>query len=332
MTLNPIMPIWLMAIVCIGILALKRKGSVMSYVRQILIVVLIFVINLRLMIPNGEYESTIVETNTYVLFVIDNTISMYAVDYDANGTTRREGIQADCAYIMDQLPGAHYAAIGFDNDARVLSPFTDNAEFEKSVIQSMVPLSYYYAEGTTLNTAYQITLQKLQQLDEDFDGAQAVVFFMTDGENTSDEKLQSFDELAKYIDNGAVLGYGTTTGAKMYAPVSNYSDETTTIHDEHYNDAISCMDEDTMKKLAKDMKIEYIHMTKSSDVDSVIAEVKETQENLGNITKTLQGYDDIYYYFAIPLALLLVWEVLSTGVARNHKKNKQGVKADAPQA
>lgn len=284
------------------------------------------------MLPNGEFESTLVETNTYVLFVIDNTISMYAVDYDANGMTRREGIQADCAYIMEQLPGAHYAAIGFDNDARVLSPFTDNAQFEQSVIESMVPLSYYYAEGTTLNTAYDITLQKLQQLDEDFDGAQAVVFFMTDGENTSDEKMESFSELAKYIDNGAVLGYGTTEGAKMYAPVSYYDDEITTIHDEHYNDAISKMDEDTMRKLAKDMKVEYIHMTNAHNVDGVLEDVRETQENLGNITKTLQGYDDIYYYFAVPLALLLVWEVLETGAARYHKKNKQGVKADAPQA
>ena len=43
---EPIIPIWLMVIICIGLLAIKRKG-VIPYIRQCLIVVLLFVINLR---------------------------------------------------------------------------------------------------------------------------------------------------------------------------------------------------------------------------------------------------------------------------------------------
>ena len=43
---EPIIPIWLMVIICIGLLAIKRKG-IAPYIRQVLIVLLLFAINLR---------------------------------------------------------------------------------------------------------------------------------------------------------------------------------------------------------------------------------------------------------------------------------------------
>ncbi len=332
MIINPVIPIWLMAIFCIGIIAIVRK-DVKSYIRQILIAILLFVINLRIMTPNGEFETSKVETNTYVLFVVDNTISMYADDARGDGVTRREAILSDASYIMDELPGAHYAVISFDNNARMMTPYTDNTSFCKSIIETMSPLPYFYANGTGLNTPHDVMAEKLKNLSEDLDGAQKIVFFMTDGEITNDEKLMSYDDLASYIDGGAVLGYGTTTGAKMVAPVSYYDpDETVTIHDEHYNDAISVMDEKNLKALAKDMKVDYIYMTSEDQVDGILEDIRVEQENIGTISKTMEGYDDTYYYVAIPLVLLLAWEILSFGLSRNHKKNKQGVKADAPQA
>ena len=45
-TFEPIIPIWLMVIICVGLLAIKRKG-VIPYVRQVLMVLLLFAINLR---------------------------------------------------------------------------------------------------------------------------------------------------------------------------------------------------------------------------------------------------------------------------------------------
>ena len=53
MKINPILPIWLMSILCIGMLVMKRKG-VWNYIRQILIVLLVFAMNLRIMIFTND--------------------------------------------------------------------------------------------------------------------------------------------------------------------------------------------------------------------------------------------------------------------------------------
>ena len=81
MIINPIIPVWIMAIICVFLLLLKRKGIV-PYIRQVMTIVLLFVINLRIMIPDDTVTYKKVEMNTHVIFVVDNTLSMVAQDYN----------------------------------------------------------------------------------------------------------------------------------------------------------------------------------------------------------------------------------------------------------
>ena len=53
MTISPVIPIPIMVIICIALIALKRKGA-WNFTRQIIISVLIFAINLRLAIPSDN--------------------------------------------------------------------------------------------------------------------------------------------------------------------------------------------------------------------------------------------------------------------------------------
>lgn len=100
MIINPIIPVWLMGILCVFLLFMKRKGTY-NLIKQIVIVILLFVINLRIMIGNGDVDTVTVDAD--VLFVVDNTISMLAEDY--NGTERRmDAVKEDLRYIMEQLP------------------------------------------------------------------------------------------------------------------------------------------------------------------------------------------------------------------------------------
>ena len=74
MIVNPIIPIWLMSVICIILLVLKRKG-IFPYIRQIIVILLLFVINLRIMIPD-EIEVSSPKIDAKVIFVIDNTIGL----------------------------------------------------------------------------------------------------------------------------------------------------------------------------------------------------------------------------------------------------------------
>ncbi len=310
MIVNPIIPIWLMGIICIVFLLLRRKG-IFNYIRQIIIIILIFVINLRIMVPGGKVTTVAPEID--ILFVCDNTISMLAEDY--NGTEKRmDAVKKDCMYILEQFPGASVSIVTFDSAVELKVPYTVDTFIVEQTINSLNGEASFYANGSSLNM---IMSQLENYLDRGRDTYQ-LVFFISDGEITKDgEKLKSYDNLKGYADNGAVLGYGTEQGGYMQTvEMSMTEEEPTYLY--YYNDnfdkvkAVSKIDEDNLNSIAKDLQLDYIHMTKHSDIHDKIQEIKD---NMGDVITTenqdsRSGYSETYYYFLIPLIVILVFDLI----------------------
>ncbi len=313
MTINPFIPIPVMAVICVLLLVCKRKG-VWPYIRQIIMVLLIFAINLRIMIPNDEMKVTTYEMKANVIFVIDDTISMVANDMEG-GTTRLDAVTKDCGYIIDNMMGARFSVIDFHNISNILCPFNDDVTFIKSIIDSIYPLSEWSAKGTDLSICKPNMLTELKSAESN--GAYTVVFFISDGEDNQSEKDYGFDELAEYIDDGAVLGYGTERGGEMY--VKSYWDDedeeprAVETYDPNlgYTNAISKIDEKNLKDIAKSLGVQYIHMEDSSQLDSIIEHIIDNIE-VGVQEKTEQGKDDTYYFFVIALLLMVIVECFFT--------------------
>lgn len=303
MILNPIIPIWLMGIICAILLLLKRKG-IFNYIRQILMVVLLFVINLRIMVPNGDMPTVMADVD--VLFVIDNTISMLAEDY-GDGGRRLDAIKEDSNYIMEQLPGAAYSVVSFGNSVKTLIPYTIDTTNVQQAIASLNGQASLYATGTSLNEV----MENMEDfLDRDSDNYQ-IVFFISDGEITQKEKLKSFSELDEYVGSGAVLGYGTSKGGKMRVAAFTGDDELEELYyyDENFDrkPALSKIDENNLKSIASDFGVDYVHMTKKTDIDDTLQEIIEEIKYLARKKEinSTEGYADVYFYFIIPLMLLL---------------------------
>ena len=324
--INPILPVWLMGIICVGLLFLKRK-SLGAYIRQIIAVLLLFIINIRPMVPNESISVETEKLNIKVIFVVDNTISMLAEDY--NGSFRRlDGVADDVRHIVDSIDGADFTVISFNNNAAVSVPFTDNGSYVATMVSSLYPVRSIYAKGTSLNIVHDTLAFVAKKAHEKDDGAVAV-FFLSDGEITDDSQLQSFADIAGYISCGAVMGYGTTNGGEMYY-VDPYYDEPEHIMDyTQYpvEPAISKIDENNLNSLAKDLGIDYVHMTSSDKIDPVLEKVKKKAESdLSEKEikeKQIWASKDIYYYFAMALMVLILWDavLLATGhVKRNRKK------------
>lgn len=303
MILNPIIPIWVMAIVCVFFLFLKRKGAV-NYIRQILIVTLLFVINMRIMVRGNDVPAVVPKVD--VLFVVDNTISMLAEDYGGNGR-RMDAVKEDCKYITEQFPGASFSVVAFGDSVQRMSPYTVDANMIIETIGLLQGQSKYYAQGTSLND---VMSAMEQMLDEDRENY-TILFFISDGEVTNSEKLKSYKGLDQYVDAGAVLGYGTEQGGPM--KTVDYMEEESEYlyyYDENYEEklAISRIDEGNLKRIASDFGIDYVHMTNQSEIGSVIEALQENVNDL-EITEDMEsreGYTDIYYLFVIPLLLLLI--------------------------
>ena len=303
-----------MAIICVALLAIKRKG-VMPYVRQVLIVILLFAINLRPMYISDEIKVIRQKLNCYCIIVLDDTLSMMADDVEGfeedRPRTRMDQAKEDIDYITKNLVGAKFCIIDFNNDVNLICPFTDDNTYLKDSIDAIYPLVDYHATGTNINCCKKLLGQMINDAKLMNDG-HVVVFFLSDGENTDDHRLDNFSDIAEGVEGGAVMGYGTTKGGQM-----QYFDE---LHNEYvvvedkrdypYKPAVSKIDEKNLRSLSMDLGIEYIHMDDPSDLDGTIENIMklldaETEET------TEYGYADTYYWFVIPLAVLVAYEFIS---------------------
>ncbi|MBR3524113.1 MAG: VWA domain-containing protein [Bacilli bacterium] len=306
MRLFPIIPIWLMLIISLIMIIYILIRYRIDYIK-IGIIILLFIINMRIMIPKSKMNTE--NNNLDVLFVIDSTISMVAEDY--NGTNPRlDGVKKDVKKIIDELSGARFSVITFSNSAKIISPYTRDINLAYESIEIIKPIREFDARGSSLNTPLDTILKSLKNSEKKEDRVR-ILFFISDGEITNNDTLTSYKKIKSHIQDGAVLGYGTKKGGRM--KVYDILEEKQTYlqtHDNNYNkiDAISKIDEDNLKQIAKDMNIPYVHMEKTSDLDDIIDSInKKTISEYEVIDK--KTYDDIYFYFIIPLLILLLLEL-----------------------
>lgn len=337
MIVNPIIPIWLMTIICVILIVIivfnkqlkekvtKKNNSekttrqntlfktyIINVFIKIMIIILLFIINLRFMLPNGE--SVEINSNLSVLFVIDKSVSMRALDYNGN-KERFEGVINDCCNIVEELSNCKFSVITFGDTAQKLIPFTTDTEMVQAELKAIKLEEDYYAKGSSMNLSKDILEKTLKdEKKRQKDNSEFIVFFISDGEITKEgEQLESFSNIGQYVTNGAVLGYGTTSGGKMVN--SGYADNPNSISyyiyyydKESYESitAISKLDEKNLKQIATDLKIDYIQMSKPSNIDYKINDIRKQSSNSQINEQKTSSYKDIYYYFAIPLVILLL--------------------------
>ena len=309
MIFKPIIPVIVMIIICIVLILLIIKTSKKeSRIIRLLIVGILFIINLRIMIPNGEVEYE--TTNIDMVFVIDTTVSMKAEDYNGNNT-RLSGVKKDIQYIIKKVPGAHYAIITYEGEnENIKVPYTSDTNAINAAINSLRP-PYESNQKGGIPSNFRTSLGELLETSDKKGDRVRVVFVFTDGEPNNEENLEKQDikDLANYINGGAVLGYGTKTGGKMKNKYKyEEKEEYLTDREKNYGEyAISKIDEDNLKNIAKDLGIEYVHMEKSSNIDKVLNSVNKIK-GLGE-TEVEIYYKDTYYYISPFIIILLLIEL-----------------------
>ena len=287
----------------------------MPYIRQILMVILLFAINLRPMYISSEIKVIRQKLNCYCIIVLDDTLSMMADDVDDyvgdKPKTRMDRAKEDIDYITKNLVGAKFCIVDFNNDANLICPFTDDNKYIKDSVDAIYPLVDYHATGTNLNCCKKLLGQMINDAKLLNDG-HVVVYFLSDGENTDDHRLDNFSDIAEGIEGGAILGYGTAKGGQMTYH-DDLHNEDVLVEDKRdypYKPAVSKIDEKNLKSLSLDLGIEYIHMDESEDLDENLEKVMKLLDAETEETKEY-GYADLYFWFVIPLAALVVYEFIS---------------------
>ena len=286
-------------------------SKVFTLIRFAIIYGLVFIIGIRPMTVERKYEFD--TKNLDVLFVVDTTISMWAQDY--NGTHKRmEAVKKDVDFIFDELAGSNFCLITFDDTSHIMSPFTQDAQFVKDFFDTFESPASYYAKGSDLSLPHKDIGDMLRSSSKK-ENRKRIVFYISDGEITNGDGVTDFSEFAQYIDEGAVMGYGSAEGGKMLdGDSSSYYVYDYSTHD----DALSVIDEDNLKKIASDLGVTYYNMyNQNAALRGAVDLIKESSKVVTEDGEGAETEKDMYYWFAIPLALMLTLEIIM--IARRGK-------------
>ena len=313
-----------------------RKGSfsrkLTAAVLLGLMAVSIIVIAVRPMYLSPSAE--IMTRNLDVAFVVDTTISMWAEDHKiqlptqpgsglpgsrTNSSvpqTRMDGVKKDIYSIMNALPGSNFSLIRFDNGAEIMTPFTQDINAVYDMVNDLSMPAYATARGSTLNTAHDALKAILESAGRKGRNRKTIVFIFSDGETTDGSDLMSFADLNGMIDDGAVLGYGTAEGGEMYYPGRGYVKNTTT-----GQNALSCIDEKSLRAIADDLDLTYINETRDSlsleglkgtSLGGRLRLIRMMSRDAAFANGDRAGYEETYHYFAAAAGLvLLIWLFLT---------------------
>ena len=240
-------------------------------------------------------------TNLDVCFAVDTTISMWAEDLD-DGNTRMSGVRKDIAAVMDALPGSSFSLVRFDNGAQILAPYVRNiAVLEECLDQISMP-SYATAGGSSLNTVHDALAAMARASGEKAGVRKTVVFLMSDGEITDGSALMGFGDISG-VDDGAVLGYGTAEGGRMNYPGKGYIQDTV-----RGTDALSVINEDNLKSVARDLGIKYVRGGEkdSRRLEQVLNGIRRMSRSTALHAGDKTGWKETYHYYAGILALILM--------------------------
>ena len=284
----------------------SRIRSTFALIRRAAILALSFVIALR---PMKEEHGTDVRlSNTDVLFVLDTTLSMWADD--GPRSTRIRAAQDDIMEIMEGLPGANFALITFQNESTVAAPFTQDVETIRRYVKTLKAPNKGYVTGSRMDVPYYDIESMLISSDRK-ENRQIIVFFLSDGEDTSlDDTPYSYEALGEFVDGGAVIGYGTEKGGSM---LDNYG---LVVYSSEWDVGVSRIDEDNLENIADGLGVEYIHRDKSTLYSKLLEEIMEDSGTVTERNSEYTYFGDTYYKYTPYLAALLALELLA-GIRNN---------------
>ena len=302
---KPIVPLFIMiiySIILLIIVILNKKNIVI----RILLILLILLISQRPVIEdfNNKFYKDL-----DIMFVVDTTLSMNAID--VNGNSRMHAVKNDCKKIMQSFMGARFSVITFNNYSMVKLPFTDDSSVIYDVIDNLEVIDPNFARGSSLDLPYD-NMKSLLDSSNNKDNRIRVVFFMSDGEvNLSDKSnkdLDKYSNIKDLINNGAVLGYGTSSGGKIKIMKAlskdNLVDSNNYLIDKMNNkSAISKINETSLLYLKDKLSLDYYNMKNFNILTKKINDIKKiTKES----TLDPLYYDKDLYYYVSPFLIIFI--------------------------
>ncbi|SJN38228.1 COG2304: Uncharacterized protein containing a von Willebrand factor type A (vWA) domain [Microbacterium esteraromaticum] len=291
-----------------------RKGPVAGsggrglWALRLGMIVVVFLMLLRPGIPGGTSQA--LATDTDIVLVVDTTASIVAEDWGAD-QPRLDGVREDVQSIVDEYPGARFSLISFDASAQLRLPLTTDATALMSSLDVMRPEVTDQSRGSSIGIANRMLADTLSAAAKSAPDRSRMVFYFGDGEQTISSDPESFTKSAKYVDGGAVLGYGTAEGGPMQKTTGRLSPGSGSQPSGEYIEyqgarAMSTIDEGNLRTISEQLGVTYQHRSADAAIALPDAPTSTTDYSasgeVGNVI-------ELYWILALVLLALIAVEL-----------------------
>lgn len=315
MILNPILPIYIIALLAIFIVALsvfciiKKKYRSVATLRRILVLVFLLITLLRPSLADGTAQQVSMDVTLFL--IIDNSNSMYVED--VNGDTRMSALKKDALKIIKSFPGAHYSILALDKATYTLLPTTTDLNAAIVGIDTLDATSSEDSLGSNLNDLIVFAQEGIKHYNKKHPESQNIVVLMSDGETTTDSVDAISFSSFKAVSAGLILGYGSSEGG-VVPYFASYTNRGVVKEENHYcSSCTSKINEDYLQKVASNYHFKYTHSYGGIDT-ALINDLKDTAKSKIDTSsnKSAASNTEFYWIFALIVLVLLLWEFASS--------------------
>lgn len=249
-----------------------------------------------------------------IAFVVDVSKSMDTNDVSPSRLAR---VKMEINLLLDNFKGDRVALIIFAGSAFVQLPLTNDYDLVRNFVDNLSTKSIK-TQGTNIAQALLLADKVLRISEKERDRSRVVILF-SDGENTTGEK--PVNVARKLSTDGIVIltvGVGTPSGEPI--PIKDKNGNIIGYKkDESGKVVVSKINSKTLRKIAEVTAGDYFQLRDNSVTKDVLKDIKKIDTTI--VEKKVEAtYEDRYYWFAMPLFLIMLLEgFLRIGRKENEK-------------
>ncbi len=345
LTLNPmfgwiISPLIALLLVCFAVWLIidrvrqSRKQSTLtnastaSLIRRVLLLVLSA---LMVMTPSLLTENTTKAVKaTDVFIAVDTTGSMAVSDahYKSEKTlTRLAAARQAITDIASMYSDASFSAISFGASTTIDLPMTPDSNAVTQWANTLVTEATATSRGSSLDAPINTLITAMKKTRQAHPNDSIVLYYISDGESTTDEPRRTFSSLRKYVTHAVVVGVGSSTGGKIpltkvginamddeanagMASQGSDSAQTEWVKDPTSGkDGISHLNPENLKAIADELSGLYVQTSSKRGLE--ITDVGKTSQSyhLRSVIRHLNHTVPFIWPLVIAFFLIFLWEL-----------------------
>jgi Ca-activated chloride channel family protein len=273
----------------------SRAGALLHSLRWLALALLIFALARP---QKAQTETSVRASGVDIVIALDLSTSMESEDFTIRGqrVNRLTVAKDTIAKFIERRPSDRIGLVAFAGRAYIAAPLTLDHQFLQANLERLQ--LHTIEDGTAIGSGLSAAINRLR----DIESKSKIVILMTDGQNNAGKVPPvTAAEAAKAL---GMKVYTIGVGIRGYAPypVMVFGQKT-------YRQVQVDIDEETLTAVAEKTGGKYFRADSTDTLRKIYAEIDQFEKSEAVVKKFVRR-TELFHWFAVPGALLLLLEVL----------------------